>query len=103
MTDLFDPNPEYDNISTEDLIKLVWNDKSLPSSRLSAIATLGRRCPGNLELISTLSKIATDPTMQETRFLHSVSLAYVAITGLTYCGTAEAKIAAQSALKSFSE
>lgn len=103
MPDLFDPDPTFDLQPTPDLIALV-NDTTKPAShRFAAATTLGRRCRQHPELVEVLHQLATSPQMRETRMMRLVSISYIAVAGLVYCGTPEAIAAAQDAYAGFTK
>lgn len=101
MPNLFDPDPGYDGKLTSELVALVNNSRKSASVRFAAAIALGRRSKQDPELVSTLHEIATCPQKRETRMLHGVSLAYIAVAGLMHCGTSSAIAAVSDAMTGF--
>ncbi|MFC4085764.1 hypothetical protein [Amycolatopsis samaneae] len=100
MAGLFDPDPEYDAKSMQEIIDIAFNESTSPSYRLAAVINLGRRGreSPNPNLVRVLEEIASSGEFQEVRFLHGPSLSYVAVAGLIYWGTNESINAARRAI-----
>lgn len=101
QADLFDPGPEYSEMSTVDLVDLAWNLEKSISRRFAAVSCLGGRAKKDSTIVPLLLHIATSIEMRNERIMHLVSLAHMAAMGLVYCGSEEALAAARSAFEGF--
>ena len=103
MPDLFDPDPDYDAKPVAELTALVDDATKPLSARFAAATAIGRRSKEQHDLVPVLQRIATSPELRQERMMRLVSLAYIGVASLVYCGTPEALAAARAAKAGFSQ
>lgn len=100
MSELFDPDVEYDVRPTGALVDLAYTSHTPIGARARAVTALGRRA-SDADVADTLAAMARDESMRETRMFELVSLAYLAVAGLAHAGTTPALAAARNAVADF--
>lgn len=102
MSDLFESNSTYDTTSAAEL--LAWLDDQDRSIvlRAQALAALCPRVTTDEALVPLLRDRAMTPELQEARFFHLISLAFLVVACLADAGTPSALAAASQAVGSFS-
>jgi hypothetical protein len=102
MTDLFDPDAEYDAKSTGDLLDLAWSGGTPIGSRARSVTALGRRAADS-SVAEELAVIARDGSMRDARMFELVSLAHLAVAGLAHAATPLSRAAARAAVETLPE
>lgn len=100
MTELFDPDAEYDARSTDELADLAYGSRRPIGTRARAVTALGRRA-ADADVTNRLTAIARDESMRDARMFELVSLAYLAVAGLVHAGSAPALAAARDSVATF--
>lgn len=99
---LFDPDPQYDEKETSELLRVAADRGSAYPARARSLTALGRRLPNEASLYEPLATFASARDMQEERAFGLISLAFIAVGGLTAAGTPESTLAARNAMRTFS-